>query len=214
MNIDQVLGPARRALVADQPRAADDEDGLVAVEGLHPIRPCFGERDAVDARQDVDAVRGNSDLEGDGGARQVVDAQLLKRRTESPQRLQDAPGILAPAAFNAANRSLKSLLTGTSPPPFRRLDRQIPHEREPLPWRNPAPELSIEGTVVLVQIDEPRSPAASLLAPVHCSSLYSGRKTRLILAELSSSDTMSLAAGARLGPYSLASGVKRTRSRR
>jgi hypothetical protein len=62
-------------------------------------------------------------------------------------------------------------LTGTSTSPLFRLDRKVPHEREPLSWGDSTPELEVEGTVVLVQIDEPGRSLASLFAPVH-SLLY------------------------------------------
>jgi len=72
----------------------------------------------------------------------------------------------ASAAFKAANRSLKSGLTGTLSPPFVRLERHVPDERQALGGRNASPELAIEGPVVAVKGHDTARTEASLLATV------------------------------------------------
>jgi len=58
-------------------------------------------------------------------------------------------------------------LTGTLSPPFQRLERHVPDERQPLDRRNASPEVAIEGPVVAVQRHDPAHPSASLLPTIH-----------------------------------------------
>jgi len=52
--------------------------------------------------------------------------------------------LLAPAAFKAAHRSLKSRSTGTLAPPFQRVERHVPDQRESFGGRDVRPELPVE----------------------------------------------------------------------
>jgi hypothetical protein len=63
-------------------------------------------------------------------------------------------------------------LTGTLSPPFLRLERHVPDEREALGGRNASPELAIEGPVAAVQRHDTAGSEAPLLATIHLRSLY------------------------------------------
>ncbi|HEY1586656.1 MAG TPA: hypothetical protein VGH63_13270 [Polyangia bacterium] len=57
-------------------------------------------------------------------------------------------------AFNAAYRSLKSELIAMRILPAQVFQREVPNGLEALSWRDPAPELAVEGAVVVVQPDD------------------------------------------------------------
>jgi hypothetical protein len=55
---------------------------------------------------------------------------------------------LAPASFNAANRSLKSRFTIGAAPPGDPLDDHIPHHLHTLRGRDGSPELPVECAII------------------------------------------------------------------
>src|SRR4051794_15858469 len=65
LDIEQILWAASGQLAPDQMLSPNDVDGLVAIAALLAIWPRLFESDAVDAGQDVDAVRWEPHLEDD-----------------------------------------------------------------------------------------------------------------------------------------------------
>ena len=168
-----------------------------AIDCAGAPRPCFVEQDTLDARHDVDSVGRHTNLKDHARPSEVAIRHALHGRAEFVQSRHDPrrvlatgvnpdvevlaeawPGMkgdgvpatsryLAPEAFNAANRSLKSGLIATRVPPFECLEGHVPDERQPLGCRDRPPELPIELPVVLAKRNEPGRAEASLLSPIH-----------------------------------------------
>jgi hypothetical protein len=79
--------------------------------------------------------------------------------------------LLAPAAFNAANRSLKSGLTATLSSPVSRLEGHGPHQLETLLRWDPAPELAVERAVVGVEAHHSGRSLATLVTTIHAGAI-------------------------------------------
>ena len=72
---------------------------------------------------------------------------------------------LAPAAFSAANRSLKSGLTAIEFLPFLVFEYHVPHELQARLGRDCPPERPIERSVVVVEPDDIHYGLSSLFSP-------------------------------------------------
>ena len=156
LNIGEILQPAGRLLVLDQMAAGENVNRLIPVLRRHSLPPRGIEVDTIDGRDDVDTHGWDTDLENQIRTGKVLDRQTVKRSAEGakgpmhPRRVLRArpnpdieilgrPNVTvsgqgmstdhrvsAPAAFNSANRSLKSELACIPTRPDETLEGQPP----------------------------------------------------------------------------------------
>src|SRR3990172_10219543 len=86
----------------------------------------------------------------------------------------------APAAFNSANRSLKSGFAGILTSPGQVLEGKAPDRLHALAWRDAAPELAVECSVVLAEADHARHGPKSSLTRSHRFDDNRDERTRLL----------------------------------
>jgi hypothetical protein len=86
LDVDLVLLAPDRPLVRDQVVDGQHTHWDGSVGGRHAARIRLVELDRVDAREHIDAVRGDADLEDGSLGREIFDAEIGHRRPERGER--------------------------------------------------------------------------------------------------------------------------------
>src|SRR5215207_8096329 len=84
-HVEKILRTAGGSFVGDQVVSPDDPHPLRAVAGLDTIRPGISEDQSVDLSGDVDAIRGDANLERDSRFCEIGLTHVMKR---CPKRLK------------------------------------------------------------------------------------------------------------------------------
>jgi len=98
----QVSRPSGRALVLHEGIAADDVDDEAAKRSPDTTDPCFGEREAAQLGENVDATRSHADLVDNARCREISGREVGQRRAAARTS----------ASANAFNRSMKPWFIG------------------------------------------------------------------------------------------------------
>jgi hypothetical protein len=75
-------------------RSAEHRDGFPAVRRLLARLPRLAKHHSVDARDDVDAVRGDADLKDQTLPLEILSSELVERRTERFERGENPARIV------------------------------------------------------------------------------------------------------------------------